>query len=69
MKQSTIKRIDRMTYDLLPKNYLLLKGDTEGAPTCPYGNNYKWIGYNRSEKQFVRFTKSVFRDLIKKRKL
>ena len=51
-------------YKLDPKRYQLRKGNEEGAPLCPYGNQYEWIGYDIKSKEYIRFTKSVFKLLI-----
>lgn len=47
-----------------PKRYELKSGSAENAPLCPYGNHYQWIGYDKVEEEFVRFTKSVFKKLV-----
>lgn len=49
-----------------PDRYILVKGDAEDAPLCPYGNHYEWIGYDTDLKEYVRYTKSVFKLLINK---
>jgi len=59
-----MKRIDAKTYNIDPFRYELVPGSTEGAILCPYGNQFKWIGYDKETKEFVRFTKSVFKNLI-----
>ena len=51
-------------YKLDPSRYQLRRGTEEGAPPCPYGNPYKWIGYDTKSKEYIRFTKSVFKLLI-----
>lgn len=57
--------IDSKIYHLSPSRFELRKGTAQGAPLCPYGNNYSWIGYDKKERKYVRFTKSVFKKLIK----
>jgi len=52
-------------YSLEPNRYELRKGSSEGAPLCPYGNLYQWIGYDTRAQEYVRFTKSVFKRLLK----
>lgn len=47
-----------------PDRYSLRSGHTAGAPLCPYGNHYEWIGYDELTKTYVRFTKSVFKRLV-----
>ena len=59
-----MKRVNAALYALNPARYILVSGLTEGAPTCPFGNHYKFIGFDTEEKVFVRFTKSVFKRLI-----
>lgn len=44
-----------------PNRYELRKGSMEGAPACPYGNQYQWIGYDKKRSDYIRFTKSVFK--------
>ena len=48
-----------------PKRYELRSGQVEDAPNCPYGNKFEWIGYDLDSETYVRFTKSVFKLLIK----
>lgn len=57
-------RIDSKTYNKHPERYELVDGKTAGAPKCPYGNNYRWIGFDLENERFVRFTKSIFKKLI-----
>ena len=62
--------MDKVTAELYQQNpdrYTLVAGRNEGAPTCPYGNEQKWVGYDQSEKKYIRFTKSVFKQLIKQK--
>lgn len=59
-----IEKIDAAMYNKNPTRYSLVSGASKGAPFCPYGNTYAWIGYDKQEKVFVRFTKSVFKRLI-----
>ena len=47
-----------------PDRYELRTGRSEGAPLCPYGNYYQWLGFDRSTNTYVRFTKSVFKKII-----
>ncbi len=49
-----------------PERYELRSGKVSGAPLCPYGNHYKWIGYDKATGTYLRFTKSVFKILIQK---
>lgn len=52
------------TYQANPSRYQLRAGDAADAPNCPYGNKFRWIGYDFEEKTYVRFTKSVFKLLV-----
>lgn len=47
-----------------PDRYELRSGLAEDAPSCPYGNSYQWIGFDKYTQSYVRFTKSVFKKLI-----
>lgn len=47
-----------------PDRYELRPGNAESAPVCPYGNAYRWIGFDRESGEYIRFTKSVFKKLI-----
>ncbi|MEM6803049.1 MAG: hypothetical protein AAF696_16710 [Bacteroidota bacterium] len=53
------------TYKQNPHRYKLRKGTAEGAPSCPYGNSYQWIGYDKEENEYVRFSKRLFKHLIR----
>ena len=59
-----MRMIDKETFFLDPDRYQLRSGKTEGAPLCPYGNHYEWVGFDLQEEEYVRFTKSVFKLLI-----
>lgn len=52
-------------YRMQPERYEIRSGSVVDAPSCPYGNRYQWIGYDLLEQEYVRFTKSVFKILIK----
>lgn len=47
-----------------PDRYELRSGSSEGAPLCPFGNHFQWIGYDKEVAEYVRFSKSVFKKLI-----
>ena len=59
-----LRKINSEIYHSKTSRYELVSGTKKGAPLCPYGNHYKWIGYDKDENEFVRFTKSVFKKLI-----
>lgn len=50
-----------------PERYMLVSGHDEGAPLCPVGNIQEWVGYDKTEQKFTRFTKSVFKKLVQKK--
>lgn len=47
-----------------PQRFELRSGHEDGAPSCPYGNAYQWIGFDLETQTYVRFTKSVFKKLV-----
>ena len=49
--------------------YELRSGSSEGAPLCPFGNHFQWIGYDKKTEEYVRFSKSVFKKLIQKQEI
>ena len=62
--------MDKVTaalYQQHPEGYTLVPGHQEGAPPCPYGNVQKWVGYDTTEQKFIRFTKSVFKQLVQQK--
>ena len=60
-----LRKVNMEAYLLSPNQYELRQGTTDGAPLCPYGNHYQWIGYDKQAKEYVRFTKSVFKCLVR----
>lgn len=62
---ATLQRINKEVYHQNMERYELRTGDTSGAPLCPYGNTYQWIGYDKEAGEYVRFTKSVFNKLMR----
>lgn len=61
-----MRKINMEAYLLSPGRYELRRGDADGVPNCPFGNKYQWIGYDLVAGEYVRFTKSVFKILVKK---
>jgi len=62
--------MEKVTAEMCQQNlgrYILVSGHQEGAPTCPYGNVQQWVGYDNKDHKFIRFTKSVFKQLIKQK--
>lgn len=59
-----LPKVDMQTYLRAPQRYELRSGHEEGAPSCPYGNAYEWIGFDLESNIYVRFTKSVFKKLV-----
>ena len=66
LERSSKKRskITAETYQLHPDRYILVSGHEKGAPTCPYGNIQQWVGYDTLNKEYIRFTKSVYKKLV-----
>ena len=65
--KNKIKLENKITAEIYQKDkdrYTVVSGFTEGAPCCPYGNRHKWVGFDKKEQKFVRFTKSVFLKLV-----
>ena len=60
-----MRKVTMEQYLQEPGRYELRSGQEQDAPSCPYGNRYQWIGYDLAMQEFVRFTKSVFKLLIK----
>ncbi|MEL6255973.1 MAG: hypothetical protein AAFR87_28470 [Bacteroidota bacterium] len=60
-----MRKISVANYNHAPGNYELRRGNFEGAPLCPYGNYYQWIGFDKEKGEYVRFTKRLFKKLIK----
>ena len=61
---TSLRKVNMKLYSEDPNRYELRSGQEKEAPTCPFGNHYKWIGYDLEAKEYVRFTKSVFKKLI-----
>ena len=60
-----IHKVNMKEYLSYPNRYELRSGEEASAPSCPYGNRYQWIGFDKQSAEYVRFTKSVFKVLIK----
>jgi hypothetical protein len=62
--------MDKITAEIYqqdPDRYILVSGHEEGAPTCSFGNVQQWVGYDKTEQKFIRFTKSVFKQLVQQK--
>ena len=62
--------MDKVTAEIYrqnPDRFTLVPGNKEGAPTCSFGNVQQWVGYDNTEKKFIRFTKSVFKQLVQQK--
>lgn len=60
-----MRKVTMEDFLLDSKRYELRSGDEANAPSCPFGNTYQWVGFDLQEHCYVRFTKSVFKKLIK----
>lgn len=65
MMETTLRKVNMETFLISPERYELRSGSDKNAPFCPYGNHYEWIGFDKVEGQYVRFTKSVFKKLVR----
>ena len=65
-KKHGLPVITAAQFNAAPGRFELRPGDFPDAPPCPFGNQYKWIGYDTQDKRYVRVTKSVFKKLIGK---
>lgn len=63
-KKYNLPVITAEIYNNSPDRFELRKGTHPDAPPCPYGNQFKWIGFDKQEKKYIRVTKSVFKKLI-----
>lgn len=63
-----MRKVDMHTYLENPLRYTLRSGAMyDDAPLCLYGNKLQWVGYDLKLKEYIRFTKSVFKLLIRKK--
>lgn len=60
-----MRRVVMEEYLANPEQFELRSGNEKDAPDCPYGNRYQWVGYDKKTAEYVRFSKSVFKKLIK----
>ena len=59
-----MRKVNMAQYYKAPFRFELKKGTSLGAPLCPYVNHFEWIGFDKELKEYLRFTKSVFKILI-----
>ena len=62
--------MDKITAEIYqqdPDRYTVMPGHEEGAPTCSFGNMQQWVGYDKTAQKYIRFTKSVFKQLVKQK--
>ena len=67
MIETPIRKVNMSEYLLDPSRYQLRSGKEPNAPLCPYGNHYKWIGFDNLTNEYIRFTKSVFKHIIQQK--
>lgn len=67
MSSIELRRVTKEVYLKDPSRYELRSGQSSGAPNCPYGNHYQWIGFDNQEQEYIRFSKSVFKTLLNNR--
>ena len=63
-KPVAMRRVNMEEYKLDTERYEVRSGKSPGAPLCPYGHPYLWIGYDFKEEEYIRVTKSVFKILV-----
>lgn len=62
-----MEKVTAEIYQQDPDRYIVVSGHDEGAPLCPVGNVQQWVGYDKAEKKYIRFTKSVFKQLVQQK--
>ena len=53
-------KITAAEFNLDEQRYILVEGSQPNAPLCPFGNRFRFVGFDTKTKQYVRYTKSVF---------
>jgi len=61
-----IRVVDAASYEANRERYELRTFDPN-SPLCPYGNQREFIGFDKQEKSYVKFTKSVLLKFLKKK--
>lgn len=64
----SIRVVDAASYES-DKNRYELRNYDPNAPLCPYGNQREFIGFDKKEDSYVRFTKSVLLKFLKQIKI
>lgn len=62
-----MEKVTAAMYQQDTNRYTLVSGHQQGAPTCSFGNIQEWVGYDKKEEKYVRFTKSVFKTLVQQK--
>lgn len=62
-RKDGVRVIDSRQFDQNPNNFELRVNDIN-APLCPFGNQRKFIGFDKQRNEYIRFTKSVLKKLI-----
>lgn len=60
-----MRKVTAVEYEHDKDRYTVVSGHTEDAPRCSAGNILTWVGFDKQEKVYVRFTKSVFLRLVR----
>lgn len=61
-----IRVVNAASYETDKERYELRTHDPN-APLCPYGNKREFIGFDKHENSYVRFTKSVLLKFLKRK--
>lgn len=48
-----MRKVNMAHYLLAPQRYELRSGNSKGAPLCPYGNHYAWIGFDMAAQAYI----------------
>lgn len=61
-----IKKVNAEAFDAEPERFILVDGHHEGAPMCSYGNQLPLVGVDIMTKEYVKYTKSVYKRIKEK---
>ncbi|MFT5821112.1 MAG: hypothetical protein ACI8ZM_002361 [Crocinitomix sp.] len=59
--QYGMRKIFLDEFDADPENFEL-RGGFENFPACPFGNQFKVLGYDKANKEYVRFVKAILKN-------